>query len=104
MRRLAPLLAMIPLLPALAHADVPSEPVSEDAALYQCKTASPEVVMSFKPEMEIKDLVTWAIGFTCKPFMLAPNIVTTGRKVTLIAPQKMSRAEAYNMFLAALST
>lgn len=75
-----------------------------DEELYRCKTATPEVVMSFKPEMEIKDLVTWAIGFTCKPFMLAPNIVATGRKVTLIAPTKMSRTEAYAMFLAALST
>ena len=44
------------------------------------------------------------MGFTCKNFMLDPRIVSTGKKVTVIAPNKMSAHEAYNVFLAALST
>ena len=100
MRRLALLVPLV-LVPSLARAETAAE---ESPELYSCKTNTSEVVMSFKPDMEIKDLVAWAIGFTCKPFMLAPNIVSTGRKVTLIAPQKMTRTEAYSMFLAALST
>lgn len=105
MRRFAMASVLVSMLTSVAHAEEPT-PVSSvvDEELYRCKTATPEVVMSFKPEMEIKDLVTWAIGFTCKPFMLAPNIVSTGRKVTLVAPSKMTRQEAYSMFLAALST
>lgn len=102
MRRFALVVSLLAVLPSLARAEEPPSPVDEE--LYRCKTPAPEVVMSFKPEMEIKELVTWAIGFTCKPFMLAPNIVSTGRKVTLVAPTKMSRTEAYAMFLAALST
>ena len=97
--------ALAAILSITSVAAAEETPVSSiDEELYRCKTQATEVVMSFKPEMEIKDLVTWAIGFTCKPFMLAPNIVSTGRKVTLVAPTKMSRTEAYAMFLAALST
>ena len=62
------------------------------------------VAVTFKPETELKDLVTWVMGFTCKKFLLDPRIVSTGKKVTVIAPKKMSAAEAYNVFLAALST
>jgi general secretion pathway protein D len=60
--------------------------------------------VTFKPETELKDLIAWAMGFTCKNFLLDPRIVSTGKKVTVIAPNKMSAQEAYNLFLASLST
>ena len=44
------------------------------------------------------------MGFTCKNFILDPRIVSTGKKVTVIAPNKMSAQEAYDVFLVALST
>jgi len=44
------------------------------------------------------------MGFTCKNFILDPRIVSTGKKVTVIAPNKMSSTEAYRVFLVALST
>jgi general secretion pathway protein D len=76
----------------------------EDEALYSCKKRTGQVAVTFKPETELKDLITWVMGFTCKNFMLDPRIVSTGKKVTVIAPNKMSAQEAYNVFLAALST
>lgn len=76
----------------------------EDDALYSCKKRTGQVAVTFKPETELKDLITWVMGFTCKNFMLDPRIVSTGKKVTVIAPNKMSAREAYNVFLAALST
>jgi len=76
----------------------------EDDALYSCKHKQGSVAVTFKPETELKDLITWVMGFTCKNFMLDPRIVSTGKKVTVIAPNKMSAQEAYNVFLAALST
>jgi len=85
----------------------PSPPPSgngEDDALYSCKKRTGQVAVTFKPETELKDLITWVMGFTCKNFMLDPRIVSTGKKVTVIAPNKMSAQEAYNVFLAALST
>src|SRR4051812_46197705 len=75
-----------------------------DDALYSCKKRTGQVSVTFKPETELKDLITWVMGFTCKNFMLDPRIVSTGKKVTVIAPNKMSAQEAYDVFLAALST
>ncbi len=76
----------------------------EDEALYSCKKRSGQVAVTFKPETELKDLITWVMGFTCKNFVLDPRIVSTGKKVTVIAPNKMSAIEAYRVFLVALST
>src|SRR6185436_18890758 len=76
----------------------------EDEQLYSCKKRTGQVSVTFKPETELKDLITWVMGFTCKNFILDPRIVSTGKKVTLIAPNKMSSSEAYSLFLAALST
>ncbi len=79
-------------------------PAGEDDTLYPCKKRTGQVSVTFKPETELKDLIAWAMGFTCKNFILDPRIVSTGKKVTVMAPNKMSAAEAYNVFLVALST
>ena len=76
----------------------------EDDTLYHCGKKSGQVAVTFKPETELKDLVAWVMGFTCKNFILDPRIVSTGKKVTVIAPLKMSQQEAYRVFLVALST
>ena len=76
----------------------------EDEALYACKKRTGQVAVTFKPETELKDLITWVMGFTCKNFILDPRIVSTGKKVTVIAPNKMSASSAYEVFLVALST
>lgn len=76
----------------------------QDDPLYSCKKRTGLVSVTFKPETELKDLITWVMGFTCKNFTFDPRIVSTGKKVTVIAPNKMSAAEAYNLFLASLST
>jgi len=104
--------ALIPLLSHAAVADTPSEqkrdrepPVlGEDEQLYSCKSKTGEVTVQFKPDMEVKELLAWVMGFTCKNFVLDPRIVATGRKVTIVAPNKMSAQEAYRLFLVALST
>jgi general secretion pathway protein D len=76
----------------------------EDDTLYSCKKKTGMVAVTFKPETELKDLIAWVMGFTCKNFILDPRIVSTGKKVTVIAPLKMSQTEAYRVFLVALST
>ena len=92
--------------PAPTTTPASTEPAAagQDDALYSCKKRTGQVAVTFKPETELKDLITWVMGFTCKNFMLDPRIVSTGKKVTVIAPNKMSAQEAYNVFLAALST
>ena len=107
MRRL--LIVLLVFSPALARADL--EKVSavdpapgEDAALYHCKDRGGQVAVTFKPETELKDLVAWAMGFTCKNFMFDPSYVQHGKKVTVVAPNTMSAPEAYRVFLVALAT
>jgi general secretion pathway protein D len=72
--------------------------------LYHCKDKTGPVSVTFKPETELKDLVTWVMGFTCRNFMFDPAYVQRGKKVTIIAPNTMSPQEAYRVFLVALST
>src|SRR5215208_7595339 len=75
-----------------------------DESIYSCKPRTAEVEITFKPEIELKELLSWVVGFTCKKFVLDPRIVSTGRKVTLIAPGKQTPAQAYDMFTTALAT
>src|SRR5262245_35490382 len=82
----------------------PPENDGSDQKLYNCKTGTTRVDVTFKPETELKDLITWVMGFTCKNYILDPRIVSTGKKVTIIAPNKMTANEAYDTFLVALST
>ncbi len=100
--------ALAPVQHAVAqpapNAGTGSAAAGEDDTLYPCKKRTGQVAVTFKPETELKDLIAWAMGFTCKNFILDPRIVSTGKKVTVMAPVKMSAAEAYNVFLVALST
>lgn len=90
---------LVIILPAVAFAET-----AIDESPYRCKQKQGDVEITFKSELELKDLLTWAVGFTCKKFVLEPRIVATGRKVMLVAPGKQSPAQAYDMFLTALST
>jgi general secretion pathway protein D len=83
----------------------PAESVpGEDEALYSCKQRTGQVVVTFKTDAEIKDLIAWVMGFTCKNFLLDPRVVATGRKISLLTPNKMTAADAYRVFLAAMAT
>jgi general secretion pathway protein D len=95
-----------PQPPAPPPAGTPTPPKNDDAdKLYYCgKPPTTPVFITLKPETELKDLLTWVSGFTCKNFILDPRIVSTGKKVTIMAPVKLTPSEAYNVFLAALST
>lgn len=99
------LLASLAPVRHAAAQPAPASPMdAEDEALYACKRRTGQVAVTFKPETELKDLITWVMGFTCRNFILDPRIVSTGKKVTVIAPNKMSAQAAYEVFLVALST
>src|SRR5262249_48334141 len=57
-----------------------------------------------KPDTELKDLITWVMGFTCKNFIYDSSILTRSKKITIISPVKMAPPDAYRVFLVALST
>jgi general secretion pathway protein D len=100
----SPVLAQPTASPSGSNKDKDKD-AAEDESLYSCGKKTGDVVVSFKPETELKDLITWVMGFTCKTFVLNPSVVaTSGKKVTIIAPLKQSPQGAYRLFLVALST
>jgi general secretion pathway protein D len=105
------LVLLVLLAPAVARAQPDVTPVSaspapneEEAQLYHCKNKGGQVSVTFKPETELKDLVTWVMGFTCRDFLYDPSFAQRGKKITIIAPNTMSAPEAYRVFTVALST
>jgi general secretion pathway protein D len=84
-------------------ADDPTD-AADDAKLYNCGKAKGMVSVSFKPEIELKDLITWAMGFTCKNFIFDTGITSRSKKLTIIAPNKLSAEDAYRLFLVGLSS
>jgi general secretion pathway protein D len=110
MRTILTSITLVALAASVAHAQpaggagTGAAPSDTDDPLYSCKKRTGPVAVTFKPETELKDLITWVMSFTCKNYILDPRIVSTGKKVTVIAPNKMSQEDAYNVFLAALST
>ncbi|HTJ45507.1 MAG TPA: type II secretion system secretin GspD [Kofleriaceae bacterium] len=92
-----------PTAGATAGSSSPTAP-GEDDVLYSCKKAKGQVTVSFKPDTELKDLITWVMGFTCKNFIYDSSILTRSKKITIISPVKMNPQDAYRVFLVALST
>ena len=76
----------------------------DNPELYHCERKPTKVAVSFKPETDLKELVSWAMGFTCKNFMFDPSYVQRGKKINIVTPEDMTPDQAYELFLAALST
>jgi general secretion pathway protein D len=75
-----------------------------DEPLFKCQKKTGELTVSFKPEIELKELITWINTIVCKTVTLDQRVVATTRKVTILAPSKMTPQEAYRLFLVALAT
>jgi general secretion pathway protein D len=88
---------------ATALGKIDAAPPGEDDELYRCDKAKADVAVTFKPGTELADLVAWAMSFTCKNFVYSSRVVA-GRSltVTVVAPSRMTPAEAWRLFLVAL--
>jgi hypothetical protein len=60
--------------------------------------------LNLKPNTELVDLVSWISAITCKHFIVPGTIPSQGKTVTIIAPQPITTAEAYELFLVALDS
>ncbi|HEX3763345.1 MAG TPA: type II secretion system secretin GspD [Kofleriaceae bacterium] len=94
-----------------ARADPGERPAAAETAasaetepLFRCKSHPGPVVVTFKADTELKDLITWVMGFTCKNVLMDPRLSATSRRVSLVTPSAMSPEDAYQVFLAALAT
>jgi general secretion pathway protein D len=98
MLRAAATLAMV--LASTAVAVAHPDDIKEE--MYSCGKPKGDFAVSFKPDVELKELVSWAMGFTCKRIIFKSDIGNRASKVTMLTPGKLSAAEALSMFHAAL--
>jgi len=105
-RRLAVLLLLVaatvgPAAAARAGARAPAATVGDS-----CRRL-PEgkrLRLNLKPNTELVDLISWISAITCKHFIIPGTIPSQGKTVTIIAPQPITAAEAYDLFLDALDS
>jgi hypothetical protein len=53
-----------------------------------------------RPDLELRDLVVWAMSFTCKNIVYDSTAACA--RVTIVSPGRMSQAEAWQLFVAAV--
>ncbi len=95
---------LVPAQPAHAQNNKEEKESNVEEGLYSCGKAKGPVSVSFKPDVELKDLITWAMGFTCKNFVYDSGVGNRSKKVTIIAPKKMTPQQAWRVFLVAIQT
>jgi type II secretory pathway component GspD/PulD (secretin) len=66
--------------------------------------AGKRLKLNLKPNTEVVDLVSWISAITCKRFIVPGNLPAQGKTVTIVAPQPITAAEAYDLFLDALDS
>jgi len=102
-RSLALALSFLVLLAAVrARASEPE--IDKGDVLYSCGKAHGKIAVRFKPQVELEDLVAWAMGFTCKNFVYTAKIGALGSKASIVVPRSLSVEEAWRVFLVALET
>jgi len=91
--------ALIVAMTGAARADEP-------APMYACHApaADAKITVQFKPETSIRDLVTWAVGFTCKNIVLSSEAERAAPRVTILAPHPVTPKQALALFTDALET
>ena len=86
-----------------AHAESTEQPLGiEDEALFRCLKPKGAIRISFRPELELAELVTWASGFSCKSIVFSSRVASRKLKVNIIAPRKMGGGSAWALFHTAL--
>jgi len=79
-------------------------PLPGAAEFMECKAFPPNKKVNFnlKPEAELTDLVSFIKAISCRPIILPQNVRQS--KVTVIAPETVTAAEAYRIFLSSLES
>jgi len=87
-----------------AAASAPTAPArpSDDGDTCRRLPAGKRLKLSLKPNTDLVDLVSWISAITCKQFIIPGTIPAQSRTVTIVAPQFITVAEAYDLFLDAL--
>ena len=84
--------------------DKDKKDTANDDSLYNCGKAKGNFYVNFKPDVELKDLVDWAMGFSCKSFVWGSGIGSRSAKVTIMTPKRLSARQSWRVFLTALQS
>jgi general secretion pathway protein D len=79
-------------------------PARADAGPCKAPPAAAKLKVSLKPDTEIADLIVWYANLTCTSLLLSNGVATAGKKVTLLTPTPVTRAELHRLFIAALDS
>jgi hypothetical protein len=79
---------------------------NDNGAVSSCRKLSPgkRLKLNLKPNTELGDLVAWIASITCKAFVLPGTIPANSKTVTIVAPEPITSAEAYRLFINALDS
>jgi general secretion pathway protein D len=105
-RTLAALLLLVTATvgPAAAAGERARAPVPASGDACRKLPEGKRLRLNLKPNTEVVDLVSWISAITCKHFIVPGTIPSQGKTVTIVAPQPITAAEAYDLFLAALDS
>ncbi|MEZ4399969.1 MAG: secretin N-terminal domain-containing protein [Kofleriaceae bacterium] len=98
--------ALLLAAPARADRERPASATvdddGDDAARFACGKPKASFEVAFPDEVGVKDLTTWAMGFSCKRFVYTAGIASRSAKLTMITPGKLDASAAWAMFEVAL--
>jgi type II secretory pathway component GspD/PulD (secretin) len=97
-------LGAAPRSPAISPPTPAPAPASEPGDACRKMPAGKRLKLNLKPNTEVVDLVSWISAITCKRFIVPGNLPAQGKTVTIVAPQPITAAEAYDLFLDALDS
>jgi type II secretory pathway component GspD/PulD (secretin) len=66
--------------------------------------AGTRLKLNLKPNTDLVDLVSWISAISCKQFVIPGTIPPQSKTVTIVAPQTITPAQAYRLFLGALDS
>lgn len=89
--------AAIVVVLCLTASGAAAQGVDEDER-YACGKPKGTFEVRLKDEVELRDLVAWAMGFSCKRFVYASSIAQRSAKLTMITPGKLDAKEAWGVF------
>lgn len=76
----------------------PAADADGDDARFACGKPRGAFEVNLADEVTVKDLVTWAMGFSCKRFVYTQGITGRSAKLTMITPGKLDAADAWSVF------
>ncbi len=90
----AALLVTVTTTGARADRELPDEA----APPFACGKPGARFAVAFKDEVALPELVTWAMGFSCKRFVYTAALTSRSAKLTMITPGKLDAGEAWAVF------